>query len=108
MESIPIYLGTFLSAASLVIALSVKGNPHWSKLNLVVGTTLILIGTFSFAMLSDLSLLFDLLLKRGEIDQVTHYESKSNASAWGYVLPTVTAAIGTNILSAWFLAQRPS
>lgn len=108
MESIPVYLGTYLSAVSLIIALSVKGSPHWSKLNLAVGTILVLIATLSFAMLSDLSLLFDLLLKSGEIDQITHYASKSNATAWGYVLPAVTAAVGTNILSAWFLAQRPS
>ena len=107
MENIPVYLGTYLSAASLVIAFGAKGNPHWSKVNLLVGVTLILIATLSFAMLSDLSLLFDLMLSNGEIDKATHYASKSNATAWGYVLPAITAAIGANILSAWFLAERP-
>lgn len=108
MENIPTYLGTYLNAVSLIVALFAKGNSHWSKLNLAVGIIPIFIATISFAMLSDLSLLFDLMLTSEEIDRTTHYASKSNATAWGYILPAITAAIGANILSAWFLAQRPN
>lgn len=88
---------------SLIFTFLVKGNPHWSIINLAVGAILIVIATLSFAMLSDLSLIFDLMMKSGDLDTSIHYAAKGTTTAWVYILPVVTAAIGANIVGCMVL-----
>ncbi|MFD1700083.1 hypothetical protein ACFSB1_12155 [Halopseudomonas phragmitis] len=108
MEHVSTYSGIALCVSALLITTFIKGKPHWGAVNLIAGVLLIMISGISFGMFSDLSLLFDSMLSTGEIDKASHYAAKSNATAWGFIISAITAAVGANIISAWFLAERPS
>lgn len=102
------YVGYVLSLLGFVLLGFIKGNDPWRLSTLLVGMALVVLASLSFGMFADMNGLFDLLAQKNKIDEATHIQAKTVAGVWVFVLPAVIGAIGANLISAWFLAKKPS
>jgi uncharacterized membrane protein len=102
------YVGHALSLLGFALLGFIKGNDPWRLSTLLVGISLVALASLSFGMFTDMNGLFDLLAQENKIDEATHVQAKTVGGVWVFVLPAVIGAIGANLITAWFLAKKPS
>lgn len=102
------YVGYALSLLGFALLSFIKGNDPWRLSTLLVGIALVILASLSFGMFTDMNGLFDLLAEKNKIDNATHTQAKTIAGVWVFVLPAIIGAIGANLITAWFLAKKPS
>ncbi|WP_042875651.1 hypothetical protein [Cupriavidus necator] len=97
---------TFVVFGLLMLTM-IKGSEPWRISVLIVGVLQILLASLAFGALTDAGALLEALNQFGKVDKPTYTAAKAATGVWLFIFPAVTAAIGTNLVTSWFLAKKP-
>ncbi len=106
MANIANYMGLLICCVAFALLTFIKGKEEWQFINLIVGVLLIAIAALFFGMFTEMNDEFYLLIQTKKIDESTHKDVITIVGIWAFVLPTVVAAIGANLITAWFRPKK--